>query len=310
LFALSAVLAPGTLRGSSISSMLPFAAVLAVVSIGQTLVVQQGGIDLSVPGTMSMAAVIVTHYPAGDDGRLAAGMVIALAAAALAGLVNGLLVTRLRVTAIVATLGSNALLLGVVRTYSGGVAGDSTRALSDFSLAKTLGVSNTVLLAVGFTVAISILISRTVPGRRFVAAGAAPHAAHVAGIRVERHVLGGYIGAALCYAVAAIMLAGYLQTPTITLGDPYLLAPIAAVVIGGTTLGRGKASVVASAGGALFLSQLTQLILGLGAPTAVQLLVQAAVIGVAAGAHGLDVRGGWKRLMNSSASRHGATARS
>jgi ribose transport system permease protein len=290
LFALSAVFAPGTVSSQSIQSMLPFAAVLAIASIGQTLVVQQGGIDLSVPGIMSLAAVVVTQVPHGDDGQLILGILAALAVAALAGLLNGLVVTKLRVTAIVATLGVNALLLGAVRSYSGGVSTGAASALSDFSLAKTLGVSNTVLLAVAIAALVSVLVSRSLAGRRFVAVGAAPRAARVAGLRVERYVIGGYVLAGVCYGAAAIVLAGYVQTPSITTGDPYLLAPIAAVVIGGTALGRGKATIIGSAGGALFLSQLTQLILGLGAPTAVQLLVQAAVIGVAVGAQGVNFR--------------------
>lgn len=303
LFALSGVLAPGTLSASSIASMLPFAAVLAIVSIGQTVVVQQGGIDLSVPGIMSLAAVIVTHYPHGDDNRLLPGIVIALVVCAAAGLVNGLVVTKLRVTPIVTTLGVNALVQGVVRSYSGGVASSSPRSLSDFSLGKTLGVSNTVLLAVAFMIVISIVLSQSLYGRRFVAVGAAPAAARVAGIRVTPHVVSGYVLAALCYGVAAIVLAGYVRTPTITTGDPYLLAPIAAVVIGGTTLGRGKVSVIASAGGALFLSQLSQLILSLGAPTAVQFFVQAAIIGVAVGLQGFHPRRLWTRARQSRVTR-------
>ncbi|WCB95382.1 Ribose import permease protein RbsC [Baekduia alba] len=287
LLVLSAVLAPGTLRGSSISSMLPFAAVLAIVAIGQTLVVQQGGIDLSVPGVMSMAAVVVTRFPAGHDGRLVGGIALALAAAALAGLFTGLVVTRLRVSPIVATLAVNALLAGIVRSYSGGVPTGAPHALSDFALAKTMGISNTVLVAAAFALVARVLLAQTIAGRRFVACGAAPRTALASGIPVGRFVLTGYVAAALCYAAGAILLTGYVQSPSITSGDAYLLAPIAAVVVGGTALGRGKASVIGSVGGALFLSQLTQLILGLGAPTALQLLVQAAVIGVAVGAPGL-----------------------
>jgi ribose transport system permease protein len=283
LFALSGILAPGTLSGDSIASMLPFAAVLAIVSIGQTLVIQQGGIDLSVPGMMSMSAVLVTQYPHGDDGRLLAGIVLALLAAAVAGAVNGLVVTRLNVSPIVATLGSNAVLLGVVRSYTGGVPTSAAGTLSDFALAKTFGVSNTVWVALAITVLVSAVLTRTVVGRRFVAVGTAPSTALASGIAVERYSVAAYVGAALCYSAGAILLAGYVRSPSLTTGESYLLAPIAAVVIGGTPLGRGKASVVASVGGALFLSQLTQLVLGLGAPNALQLLIQAAVIAVAVG---------------------------
>ncbi len=291
LVVLSAAGAPGTLQRASIESMIPFAAVLALVSIGQTLVVQQGGIDLSTPGVMSMTAVIVTQYPGGDDGRLPIGIMVALLAAAGAGAVSGLAVARLRLTPIVATLGVNALVLGVVRSYSGGVPAAAADALSSFALDQTFGLSNTVLVALAFTVLVSVLLSRTVLGRHFVACGVAPRTARATGLRTEGHAVGAYVGAALCYSTAAILLAGYVQSPSITSGEPYLLAPIAAVVIGGTPLGHGKASVVASVGGALFLSQLAQLILGLGAPAAVQLLVQASVIGIAVGVRRMAIPG-------------------
>ena len=70
----SAIFASSSTSKGALLSMLPFAAVLAIVALGQTLVVQQGGIDLSVPGSMSLAIVIVTHYPDGDDSKLLPAM--------------------------------------------------------------------------------------------------------------------------------------------------------------------------------------------------------------------------------------------
>src|ERR687893_552099 len=78
LFVASAVLAPTSLDRGALLGMLPFAAVLAIAGIGQTLVVQQGGIDLSVPGAISLAVVITTHEPQGDDSRLLPALVLGL----------------------------------------------------------------------------------------------------------------------------------------------------------------------------------------------------------------------------------------
>ena len=95
--------------------MLPFASALAIASLGQTLVVMQGGIDLfRVAGGFSLYVVIVTKYPAGDNSRLWAAIGIAVLAAIAAGLLNGFLIGRMRLNPIVATLGTNALLFGVV----------------------------------------------------------------------------------------------------------------------------------------------------------------------------------------------------
>src|SRR3954470_13529620 len=70
LFLVSWIVEPQSVRHSSLLGMLPFAAVLAIIAVGQTLVIQQGGIDLSVPGMVSLTVVIVTHYPNGDSAKL------------------------------------------------------------------------------------------------------------------------------------------------------------------------------------------------------------------------------------------------
>src|SRR6266581_4590297 len=94
LFAASFLFASTSLSRGVVLTMLPFAAALAIAALGQTLVVMQGGIDLSVAGGLSLYVVIVTKYPAGDNSRLYAAIAIAVAAAIAAGLVNGFLVGR------------------------------------------------------------------------------------------------------------------------------------------------------------------------------------------------------------------------
>src|ERR1044071_9941889 len=118
--ALGAVVAPSSVSHSAIIGMMPFAAVLAIAGLGQMLVVQQGGIDLSVAGGISLAVVTVTHVPDGDNGKLLPAILLALSYAAGAGLLNGILVGALGLNAIIATLGMNALLYGVNLHVSGG----------------------------------------------------------------------------------------------------------------------------------------------------------------------------------------------
>src|SRR5882672_4405277 len=108
LFAASSV-SWGALSGS-----LPFAAIIAIVGLGQLLVVQQGGFDLSLAGGVSLAVVISTHFPQGDNALLLPAVLMSIGCAILAGLVNGVLVSLFRLNAIVATIGVNALLYGGV----------------------------------------------------------------------------------------------------------------------------------------------------------------------------------------------------
>jgi ribose transport system permease protein len=120
LFAASPIIAPGSLSHAAIFSMLPFAAILAIVAVGQTMVVQQRGLDLSVPGAISLAAVLVTKFPNQANDMVPWAITLTILAGAGIGLINGLAVSLLGIAPFVATLGVNALLLGFVQWYSGG----------------------------------------------------------------------------------------------------------------------------------------------------------------------------------------------
>jgi ribose transport system permease protein len=293
LFAISPFLAPGSISHSALLSMAPFAAILAIASIGQTLVVQQRGLDLSVPGVITLSTIIITKYPDGHDGRLPAAIGLVALAAAAAGLVSGVAITYFGITPLIATLGVNALLQGVVfQITSGSSTAAATPGLARFALEKTVGIPNTVVIAAVAVAITALVIRTTIVGRRFVATGANPAAARAAGIRVRRYELLTYVLAAVFYGAAGILVAGFLGTPGIGAGDGYLLPTIAAVVLGGTSLAGGVGSVVATAGGALFLTQLQQVVLGMGAPSSVQFIIQGSIIAVGMGLRNVP----WARL--------------
>jgi ribose transport system permease protein len=260
--------------------MLPFAAALAIASLGQTLVVMQGGIDLSVAGGFSLYVVIVTKYPAGDNTRLWAAIGIAFLAAIAAGLLNGFLVGRMRLNPIVATLGTNALLFGAVLWYSAGIPTTTTARLARVGGGTWLGIPAPVYFAVIATALVTVVVKLTPAGRRFEGVGANATAARVAGLPVERHQAAAYVWAQLLYCLAAILHAGIVNQPTAYEGNPYLLATVAAVVLGGTSLLGGRGNLVATAIAALFLSQLDQFVLALGVSYATRTLVQAAALAV------------------------------
>jgi ribose transport system permease protein len=304
LFAISPLLASGSVSHSALLSMLPFAAILAIAAIGQTLVVQQGGLDLSVPGGIALAAAMVTKIPGGDGGKLVPVLLLVAGAALVTGVVIGMAVTRLGITPLVATLGVNALLLGtVVQVTGGSIASTAPPNLTSFSQGKTAGLPHTALLAVVLVAVVAFLMRRTVSGRRLEAIGANPRAARAAGMSVRRHQIGVYVGAQLSYAAAGVLLAGFISAPTLFSGDSYLLPTIAAVVLGGTSLAGGRASVVATAIGALFLTQLEQVVLAMGAQDAVQLLIQGVIVGFGMGLRQVP----WERLRTAFRDRTPAT---
>jgi ribose transport system permease protein len=139
----------------------------------------------------------------------------------------------------------------------------------------------TLILAIGFILIVSIVTKRTIAGRRFVAVGANPAAATAAGIPILRYQVATYAVASLCFAVAGMLFTGFIGSASQTAGNDYLLPAIAAVVVGGTPFFAGRGSVIASGVAALFMVQLGQMTLALGASAAVQLLVQALAIIVA-----------------------------
>lgn len=280
LFAFSWFFAPSSVSHGALLGMLPFFAVLAIVGLGQMLVIQQGGIDLSVPGAISLTVVIVTHQPDGQDSKLGPAVLLAIACLVVAGLINGFLVGRLRLNAIIATLGMNALLYGMVFYISGGTPRTTTHLLASIAGGASLSVPNTVWFAIAALLIVSALIKRTVAGRRFEAIGAGREAAQAMGLRVWLHESAAYLWAQLLYCLAGVLLAGVITQPTAFQGDFYLLPSVAVVVLAGASLLGGRGYPVATVIAALFLTQLGQFVLSLGVPQAVQTLVQAGALAV------------------------------
>jgi len=298
LFAASALVASSSLHRGVVLTMLPFAAALAVASLGQTLVVMQGGIDLSVAGGLSLYVVILTKYPAGVNSRLLPAMGIAFLAAIAAGLVNGWLIGRMRLNAIVATLGTNALLFGAVLWYSAGIPTTTTARLAGFGGGLWLGIPKPLYVAVAATALVTAVVKLTVAGRRFEGVGANGTAALTAGIRVKRHRTAAYVWAQILYCVAAVLHASIVNQPTAYEGDKnYLLPSVAAVVLGGTSLLGGRGNLVATAIAALFLSQLDQFVLALGVTYASRTLVQAGALAVGVALYTIDWQAVGRRIV-------------
>jgi ribose transport system permease protein len=297
LIGASAAFAPSSISKSALLGMLPFAAVLAIAGLGQTLVVQQGGIDLSVPGGISLTVVICTHQPQGQNSKLLPAVLLALGLTIAAGALNGFLTGRLGLNPIVATLGTNALLYAGVFQVSGGVPRSTTTLLASIAGGTSLGIPNSVYFAVCAVLITTIVVKTTVAGRRFEAAGANPAAAWATGLKVRRHRGVAYVWAQVLYCMAGVVLAGIVAQPTAYEGDNYLLPSVAVVVLGGTSLLGGRGHLVASAIAALFLSQLDQFVLALGVTFAVQTLVQSAALAIGVALYTIDWRALRRRFL-------------
>jgi ribose/xylose/arabinose/galactoside ABC-type transport system permease subunit len=275
------IAAPSTVTPAAILSTLPYFAILAVASIGQHLVIQQRGLDLSTAGIMSFCAVVVTKLPdSSTDPRVVIFYIAAsLFVGAAIGSVTGLIVTLLQVPPLVTTIGVNAILFGLTYFVSTGASVQSPPMMVEFFVSTFLFVPTMVwvlLLVAGVTV---FVLTFTAIGRRFIAASVNPPAAHVVGVPLKTFSIMTYAIAGLMYAIAAVMLSGYLVSPTVLCGLPYLLGTIAAVVVGGNPLGGlTKGSVVATVVGAFFLTYLAQLVTALGFGGSAEDLADAVIV--------------------------------
>jgi ribose transport system permease protein len=292
LFTLSAFFAPTSVSPGPLGSMIPFAAILAIVGLGQMLVIQQAGIDLSVPGSVSLAAVIVSALPAQEDSELLTAVVIAFLAAIAIGLFNGFLIGYLKLNPIIATLGTNSLLFGFVTLITQGIPRMTTALLLKVVSGSTFGIPNSVFFATAVLLVVIFVLRKTVAGRRFESIGASAPVAMVSGLRIKTHQAMAYVWAQVLYAIAGIMIAGVISEPNGSMGSAYLLPSVAVVVLGGTSLLGGRGLPTATVIAAVFLSQLDQFVLALGVNFAIRTLVQAAALAIGVAIYTVD----WSRV--------------
>jgi ribose transport system permease protein len=273
---------PQSVEISSMMSILPFAAFLACATMGQTLVLMSRGIDLSPPAIISLSSTVLLGVSGGQDDRMAIAIIVALLAAVVVGLINGLLVAMLKLNALIVTLSTGAIISGLTLWYRQSLAAESKvpALLADFGGSWFLGLPISFWIVAVLTLIITVLMKKTVIGRRFEAAGANPRAAYATGVEVTRYQAGSFVVAAFFYGVTAILLSAFIRNPTLEVGNPYLLGPIAAAVLGGTAISGGIGNMFAVAGASLFLMQLDHSLKMIGLATSYQLIIQGVAIAV------------------------------
>lgn len=286
LFVVTSAFASGFASWNHSQTLLVQASFIGTVALGQTFVIIGGGVDLSVPWTLNASATLLTLWSNGDDGALIWVLPVILLGAVIVGLVNGIGVAFVGVPPIVMTLGVNGVLQGgLLLITQGGQSPRSPHAIIWLATGQFAGLPVALLVWLALAVAASILLSRTVFGRRLYATGTNATAASFSGVRVRRVTAAGYVISALASAFAGVMLAGYVGQSYLGLGDVYLFSSVAAVVIGGASILGGGGHYVGTIAGALILTILAGLlpILNLN-PAALQVvygLVILATVGAA-----------------------------
>jgi ribose transport system permease protein len=266
--------------GGMLTAALSLAVFTVVVGAGQMFVITlgPGNVDLSLPANIGLSSAVAMTVMAGDDRLVAIGLAAALGCGLAIGIVNYLLIRALRIPPIIATLSASFIIQSIDISYGRGLQIKPPPGFADFTNIQILGIPLLAILTVIFTVAASIALQRTVYGRSVLAIGQNIRAARLAGIRVgwvrfATYALSGTLG-----GLDGALLAGYFRGANVDLGNEYLLASVAVVVIGGTSVAGGKANVTGLWGAALFLVLLLTMLNTFGVSAGVRLLVTGLVI--------------------------------
>lgn len=265
---------------SSLSVLTPLIGILVIVAVGQAFVMGTGGIDLSVAATITLVGSILLKQTGSQNGKLGGAIVLCLVACVVIGVINGLLVETLRLNALVVTLAVGELVAGYTRLYRGGVLATTNvpSGLSRFAGSGVGGVSWILLISLAMAIVGRYFLHRIVAGRRLVASSASPATASLAGLKASAYRVLAYVLASVSYGLAGILAAGQLATPDLTLGDPYLLTGIVAVVLGGAALTGGRISPIATLIGAAFATILDFDLRVAGSSAGVRMLIQGVVL--------------------------------
>jgi ribose/xylose/arabinose/galactoside ABC-type transport system permease subunit len=274
----ASLLSPNFLTDRNIFNVLRTAAFLGTVAIAETIVIISGGIDLSVGSVIKLSVLTSATLMNGKPEYIGVAVVATLAMGAVVGLINGLLITKVRIAPFIVTLGAYSILRGIayaVATTPVGKAAPGFLRLYDLKVgpAPLLVIFLALLTLTGIFV-----LRRTGFGRYVYAIGGNEQVARLSGIRVDRVKIGVYM---LCSTLAA--LTGLLYLARAGVGDPVTgegaeLQAITAVILGGTSLFGGQGGLIGTLGGVLLMGLTNNVLVILNVSSWYQELIQGLVI--------------------------------
>lgn len=291
LLVLTAVVRPSLVHLTSLQTIAVLAAVTAVVGLGQSAVIFVGGIDLSVPYLMTVSGVLFSSLADGQESKLVSSLVVCVAMCAALGLVNGVGSVRLGIHPVVMTLALGAVIQGATLGYTGGlVTGSPPRSVGHFMLGRNGSLPLVLVALVVLTVVVTFVMRQTSYGRHLQATALNPVAARLAGVNSTAVAVSTYVVSGVCAALGGVMVAGLSGQSYLAMGDPYLLISVAVVALGGASFAGGRGNFLGTLGGALLLSLITTLLTTFHLSEAVRVMVQGAVILLAAVAARVGIR--------------------
>jgi ribose transport system permease protein len=251
---------------------------LALVSIGQTLTILTGGIDLSVGSLISLTSCLTSGLINGDPGRVIPVAAAVLALGTLVGVLNAGLVISLRVHPLIVTLGMGAILQGVTLFYAMGPVGKVPRDFTFLAYGRIAGLPLGATIAVVFCVLVAMFLRYLPLGRQIYAVGDDDNAARLAGLPRTRVLIFVYGCSGFCCAAAGIYLVARFGVGQPYTGVNYTLASITPVILGGTALSGGRGGVIGTLLGTYLISLVNNLLNFMDVSKHYQLVAQALII--------------------------------
>jgi len=254
-------------------------AALALVSMGQTLPILTGGLDLSIGAVMALSNSVASEMLTGSPVEIFFGVLAVMFVGCLCGLINGILVVYGRIQPIIATLATGAVYTGLallIRPIPGGAIDESLSEAMTYSVFDL--IPTPAIIFVGLVFLVWLPFKNSVIGRGVYAVGSSEVAAYMSGTPVALSKITAYTLAGFFAALAGLFLSFQTLSGDATVGVTYTLNSIAAVVIGGTSLYGGSGGMVGSIYGAYVLRIINSVLLFSGVPSLAQPLFQGAVL--------------------------------
>ncbi|CAG1006387.1 MAG: ABC transporter permease [Rhizobiaceae bacterium] len=275
--------------GGVLTAALSFATFSVLVAIGQMYVITlgPGNVDLSIPATMTLAGAVSMKVMDGNNAMIVPGLAIALGCGAGVGVFNYGLIRLLRIPPIIATLSSSFLFLSAAISYSRGLRIKPPPLLADFTTWIVWGVPVLAVAGMVLTFVMSVILHRTIFGRTVTAIGQNARAARLAGLPVDRVRFATYVMCGMFAGLTGYLVSGFSGGAALNMGAEYLLASIAVVVIGGTSVAGGFANLPGLWGAAMLLFLLVTMLNTYGFGAGIRMVLTGviiiAVIAVASG---------------------------
>ena len=275
---ISAFISPAFFKFFNVLNVLRAAAVLGIVSMGQTLVILGGGIDLSVGAVMGTVAIFISELTGGKDDNVIYAIFVCLLIGVMVGWLNGLLITKRNIPPFVATLGMLIFVEGLRFAYTKGIISGRPAPFVRV-LASIIGpIPIPVVILIILAAIVAVMLKRTPFGRQLYAMGGNREAARFSGINVERISITTYILCSLFAAIAGLLLSGYIGYGDRYLGRGFDLDSIAAVVVGGTSFAGGRGGIGGTIAGVLLLTALFNIVFILNLQVHYQYILKGLVI--------------------------------